>query len=48
MRIKHTSVKFCEINALNDLSGISSIFPELQLKEGSEIRVLERVLKYCI
>jgi hypothetical protein len=42
---QHTSVKFCDINALNDLSGISSIFPEPPSKEGSDIRVLGRVLK---
>ena len=34
---------FRDINALNDLSGISSILPEPSLKEGSDIRVLERV-----
>ena len=39
----HTSVMFRDINALNDLSGISSILPEPSLKEGSDIRVLERV-----
>jgi len=45
---QRTSVKFLDINAPNDLSGISSIFPEPSLKEGSDIRVLERVFKYWI
>lgn len=42
---QHTSVIFCDINALNDLSGISFILPEPSLKEGSHIRVLEGVSK---
>jgi hypothetical protein len=45
VRYGRASVIFCDINALNDLRGISSILPGSLLKAGSHIRVLERVFK---
>ena len=44
----HTSVMFCNISSLNDLSGISLILQESSPKEGSHIRVLERVFEDSI
>jgi len=42
---ERTSVIFCDINALNDFRGISSILPGSFMKAGSHIRVLESVFE---